>query len=153
MKIKPQYIFWILSALFILFGIKYFYGATDLQFHDTYFVIANYHIAILFVSLFLVFGFIYFLLEKGNYMLVKLLTRLHVWGTLVPVILIAAIFIFFNSSAMSIMPRRYYRFDGNSSVYLDILQNVHLVIPVLVLILLIAQLSFIVNLIAIILKK
>lgn len=153
MKLKPQYIFWILSVLFVLFGIINPNSTIDLQFHDTYLVVAYTHISILFATIFLIIGTVYFLLEKGKWKLVKFFTRFHVWVTLFSIIICSAIFIFLSIVGVAGMPRRYYRFDGFSQGEFDILSNVYNMATVLMAIFLIAQFSFILNLIASIFKN
>ena len=84
-------------------------SAIDIQQHDTYFVVAHFHIVMGVAAFFGMFAGVYHWFPKmfGRFMN-ETLGKLHFWGTLVGAY---AIFWPMHYIGMAGVPRRYYRFD------------------------------------------
>ena len=100
-------------SLFIsggLTGIFLGNSAIDIQMHDTYFVVAHFHIVMGIAAFFGMFAGIYNWYPKmfGTFMN-ETLGRIHFWGTMVGAY---AIFWPMHYLGMAGVPRRYYRFDN-----------------------------------------
>ncbi len=85
-------------------------SAIDIQMHDTYFVVAHFHIVMGVAAFFGMFAGVYHWFPKmfGRFMN-ETLGKLHFWGTLVGAY---AIFWPMHYLGMAGVPRRYYRFDN-----------------------------------------
>ena len=100
-------------SLFIsggLTGIFLGNAAIDIQMHDTYFVVAHFHIVMGIAAFFGMFAGIYHWFPKmyGRFMN-ETLGRIHFWGTMIGAY---AIFWPMHYLGMAGVPRRYYRFDN-----------------------------------------
>lgn len=86
-------------------------SALDIQLHDTYFVVAHFHIVMGIAAFFGMFAGIYHWFPKmfGRFMN-ETLGRIHFWGTMIGAY---AIFWPMHYTGMAGMPRRYY--DGGAS--------------------------------------
>jgi cytochrome c oxidase subunit 1 len=84
-------------------------SAIDIQLHDTYFVVAHFHIVMGVAAFFGMFAGIYHWFPKmfGRFMN-ETLGKIHFWGTLVGAY---AVFWPMHYLGMAGVPRRYYRFD------------------------------------------
>lgn len=85
-------------------------SAIDIQMHDTYFVVAHFHIVMGVAAFFGMFAGVYHWFPKmfGRFMN-ETLGKIHFWGTLVGAY---AIFWPMHYLGMAGVPRRYYRFDN-----------------------------------------
>ncbi len=85
-------------------------SAIDLQQHDTYFVVAHFHVVMGVAAFFGMFSGIYHWFPRlyGRFMN-ESLGKIHFWGTLISAY---AIFGPMHYIGMAGVPRRYYRFDG-----------------------------------------
>jgi cytochrome c oxidase subunit 1 len=85
-------------------------SAIDIQLHDTYFVVAHFHIVMGVAAFFGMFAGIYQWFPKmyGRFMN-ETLGKLHFWGTLIGAY---AVFWPMHYTGMAGVPRRYYRFDA-----------------------------------------
>jgi len=85
-------------------------SAIDIQMHDTYFVVAHFHIVMGIAAFFGMFAGIYNWFPKmyGRFMN-ETLGKIHFWGTLIGSY---AIFWPLHYLGMAGVPRRYYRFDS-----------------------------------------
>ncbi len=85
-------------------------SAIDIQMHDTYFVVAHFHIVMGVAAFFGMFAGIYHWFPKmfGRFMN-EALGKIHFWGTLIGAY---AIFWPMHYIGMAGVPRRYYRFDN-----------------------------------------
>ena len=85
-------------------------SAIDIQMHDTYFVVAHFHIVMGVAAFFGMFAGVYHWFPKmfGRFMN-DTLGKLHFWGTLIGAY---AIFWPMHYLGMAGVPRRYYRFDN-----------------------------------------
>lgn len=100
-------------SLFIsggLTGIFLGNSAIDIQMHDTYFVVAHFHIVMGVAAFFGMFAGIYHWYPKmyGRFMN-ETLGKIHFWGTIIGAY---AIFWPMHYLGMAGVPRRYYRFDN-----------------------------------------
>ncbi len=100
-------------SLFIsggLTGIFLGNSAIDIQMHDTYFVVAHFHIVMGIAAFFGMFAGVYHWFPKmfGRFMN-QTLGKVHFWGTIVGAY---AIFWPMHYLGMAGVPRRYYRFDN-----------------------------------------
>ena len=85
-------------------------SAIDIQLHDTYFVVAHFHIVMGIAAFFGMFAGIYHWFPKmfGRFMN-ETLGKIHFWGTIIGAY---AIFWPMHYLGMAGVPRRYYRFDS-----------------------------------------
>ncbi len=85
-------------------------SAIDIQMHDTYFVVAHFHIVMGVAAFFGMFAGVYHWFPKmfGRFMN-ESMGKLHFWGTLIGAY---AIFWPMHYLGMAGVPRRYYRFDN-----------------------------------------
>ncbi len=85
-------------------------SAIDIQMHDTYFVVAHFHIVMGIAAFFGMFAGVYHWFPKmfGRYMNATL-GKIHFWGTIIGAY---AIFWPMHYLGMAGVPRRYYRFDN-----------------------------------------
>ncbi len=85
-------------------------SAIDIQMHDTYFVVAHFHIVMGVAAFFGMFAGIYHWFPKmyGRFMN-ETMGKIHFWGTLIGAY---AIFWPMHYLGMAGVPRRYYRFDN-----------------------------------------
>ncbi|MEY3368703.1 MAG: hypothetical protein RI973_1858 [Bacteroidota bacterium] len=85
-------------------------SAIDIQMHDTYFVVAHFHIVMGVAAFFGMFAGVYHWFPKmfGRFMN-DTLGKMHFWGTLIGAY---AIFWPMHYLGMAGVPRRYYRFDN-----------------------------------------
>ena len=100
-------------SLFIsggLTGIFLGNSAIDIQMHDTYFVVAHFHIVMGIAAFFGMFAGVYHWFPKmfGRFMN-DTLGKIHFWGTIIGAY---AIFWPMHYLGMAGVPRRYYRFDN-----------------------------------------
>lgn len=84
-------------------------SAIDIQLHDTYFVVAHFHIVMGVAAFFGMFAGVYHWFPKmfGRFMN-ETLGKIHFWGTIIGAY---AIFWPMHYTGMAGVPRRYYRFD------------------------------------------
>ena len=93
---KPYLVLLVFIPIFLIIGFIKPQGTLDINIHDTYFVIANLHLAFLVSFLFSVLAFVYFGLLKFNFRLIKLVTFLHVLLTIGCAILVLVCFQLFR---------------------------------------------------------
>lgn len=63
-KIKIHYFFWIISLIILLIGLYDMNGTLDINFHDTYFVIPHFDIAVILCVIYFIYGFGYWLVQE-----------------------------------------------------------------------------------------
>ncbi len=116
-------------------------SAIDIQMHDTYFVVAHFHIVMGVAAFFGMFAGIYHWYPKmfGRFMN-ETLGRIHFWGTLIGAY---AIFWPMHYLGMAGVPRRYYRFD--SFEYLRPFDDLNQFITIAAIITFGLQILFVVN--------
>ena len=145
---KPYNLFLLTSAfvgvvtIVLLFSDK----SVDIQYHDTYFVIAQWHYTFVFSVLFLLFWLMYKALYRILYSLA--FTRTHVFVTLICFILYFSLDIYLSYN--SIQPRSYTIETIQAFKYFNYLNTFY---NALIIILLFAQVVFLINLIIGIMNK
>lgn len=143
LKRKPYYLLLLMAIVFI--GLCFFTTADatlDINVHDTYYIIAYSHLyGLLAVILFTLFAF-YWSLEKAEMMWIEMLSKIHVYGTVVSMIGMffpyAFVFDFYNDSHFPLH---------------DTSGNVNLCLTISALLFLFFQLLFIINIFVAIIKK
>jgi len=134
---KPHVAFWIM-AIYVLARGYYIHiindnSALDINIHDTYFVVAHTHIAHILFFLFTLLGFIYFSFSITKIELVKNLTKIHVFITIISV--------FVNDLAKPLL----YDYNNKNFPLFDRTVNYQSFFTILIIIVLIAQILFILN--------
>lgn len=78
-KIKVYYLFWFVALLILIIGLfSNENSVLDLNIHDTYFVISDYHVSILLFTCYFIMGIGYWLVQKAyKKQLIKSLTLIH----------------------------------------------------------------------------
>jgi len=77
-KVKVYHLFWITALIILVIGISNPESTLDINIHDTYFIIAHFHVAVVFSLLFFLMGLGYWLVQKVlKKQLVKSLTLIH----------------------------------------------------------------------------
>lgn len=95
----PHIFFWLTALSIILIGefsIQNISNVIDINIHDTYYVISRKEISIVFSSLFLLIGFIYWLFQKTNIKLNRNLTRFHTIVSIGAVLVYYAFLIYYR---------------------------------------------------------
>lgn len=145
-NVKPYHIFFIVAFLHLLIGIKSFYDGTslDINFHDTYYVISHFDVAI-------ITGLLYFLQGLGYWVFQKALKRKLVkWLTFVNTFIMIGSFVYYW------LFTGYYRFlaENSNPLLYDSYQTINITLTILtLLIFLIAVPAFIINLIIGVFRK
>jgi len=116
-------------------------SAIDIQQHDTYFVVAHFHIVMGVAAFFGMFSGIYHWFPRmyGRFMN-ETLGKIHFWGTMIGAY---AVFGPMHYLGMAGVPRRYYRFDGFASFGQFVEMNQFITVAAIVVFVL--QLLFVVN--------
>ena len=115
--------------------------AIDLPLHDTYFVVAHFHLVMGVAAIFGMFGATYYWFSKmfGRQMN-EFLGKLHFWPTFIGVY---AIFMPMHFIGLTGHPRRYA--DGSAVQFLGPLQDVHYFMTVAAIVTIAAQFIFVLN--------
>ncbi|KJD33296.1 hypothetical protein PK35_05410 [Tamlana nanhaiensis] len=139
---KPHLIFLIAIPVLLLVGILSEDASLNINVHDTYFVISFYHLSKLTAILFGIIGFGYWIMRKTNRKLSKWLNYIHIGLTFGGIILI-------------FMLSQLYREPKAENILLDFRfnQNLELIILIILLITVIGQVIYPINLINGICKK
>ncbi len=133
-------LFLILSALTYIFLGN---STIDLQLNDTYFVIAHFHIIVLFSLIFGFYAIVYFVTPKLiKRKLNETLGKIHFWLTTIGIFFL--IYPIYDIGAAGV-PRRYY--DVEQLDAYKQFGNTNLVITIIVILLLLPQVIFLINLI------
>ncbi len=139
-KRKPYLLLLFSAILFLVFG---FFVSTesilDINVHDTYFIITHPHLCWVLTEVFCGLYLIYLILEKAKISMILLLSKIHIYGTLVSVV-----GIFFPYSLI---------FDSSEFPLYDDSQYTNLCLFVCALTFLLFQLLFIINIFVSIIKK
>jgi cytochrome c oxidase subunit 1 len=131
----------------VLFGIGGLGGiflgtaTSDIYLHDTYYVVGHFHYMIGGVTLFAIFGGIYFWFPKMfGRMMNQTLGKIHFWFTLIPFFLV---FLGMHFIGLGGVPRRYFSFGQYE--FTRRFQDVHVQITYVAFVLGAAQLIFLFN--------
>ncbi len=139
MKKKPYFLFLFASLLLLLIGFVKSEETFDINVHDTYFIILQNHLYWLFTLLLFFFFIIYLTLDKIRLHLLKMLTKIHIYGTL-----LLTVGIFFPYDLL---------FTSSNFLLVDDSQSTNVYRSFCVLFFLIAQVLFIINIFVAIIKK
>jgi len=134
---KPHLIFLIAIPIIILIGILSGDAVLDINVHDTYYVIAYFHLATLISILFGIIGIGYWIMQKAGRKLSKWLNWTHVGLTFGGILIVWILTKFYRTEIME------YEFNNNLS----------LIITLIVLIMIVGQLIFPINIIYGLTKK
>ena len=130
----PTYVFWGLIPILLIYSYLFLSPTgLDIQMHDTYFVIDLFHIRLFIVIYFGLIGFLYLKFEK--FKLIKAMTFIHVLITFLVMILLP-----FNPMSASSL------FSVDRLGYFDAYSTANFYCTMAILILVFAQLLFLVNL-------
>jgi heme/copper-type cytochrome/quinol oxidase subunit 1 len=137
-------LFAITGLLILLLGAGYTSSSFDLVIHDTYFVISYFHIGIVVSSLFMLLSLVYFLLIRAGKLPVKILSGIHYFFTLLP--------------GLGLLIFRIGRVDryvagSNMSEEMENWGRVNTIFSVCVLLCLLGQVIFLVNIFIALLRK
>jgi cytochrome c oxidase subunit 1 len=133
---RPHIIFLVFAVITFILGFNA-NGGIDINIHDTYYVISNYHFATLISILFGIIGLIYWIVKKVNGNLSKRLNLVHVTLTFGGIFLILILNEFFRKSIME--------YDFN--------ENLTMVIYLISAIVIFGQIIFPINIISGIIRK
>lgn len=134
---KPHLIFIFTIPLVLLFGIFFGDSALDINVHDTYFVISYMFFAILISILLGVIGVGYWIMQKTNKRLSKQLIWVHIVLTYGGTLIISILSQLYRTELME------YKFNN----------NITLIMTLIVLLMLVGQLIFPINIVYGLLKK
>ncbi|MCA1918206.1 hypothetical protein B0A79_17080 [Flavobacterium piscis] len=77
-NIKVYHLFWVVAIISLLIGVFNPEETLDINIHDTYFVIAGFHMAVVLFVCYFISGFAYWLIQKAlKKPLIKYLTLIH----------------------------------------------------------------------------
>jgi heme/copper-type cytochrome/quinol oxidase subunit 1 len=138
-KIKEYFLLFNSSLILLIIGFLVGEETFDINVHDTYYVIANCHLYWLFSSLLFIIFIFYFLLNIIKIELNKIISKIHIFGTIISIILL-------------IFP--YFIFDKTKDFPLyDSFEYINTVLILSFLVLLFLQLLFLINIVLSIIKK
>lgn len=106
---KNYFLLLYVAVIMLIYGFFMTEETIDVNVHDTYYVVASSHLFWLFALLLCFFFTIYFLFDKGKIKLLRTLTAIHVFGTLLSVL---GIFFFPYSIFLPELSLHYYS-DAN----------------------------------------
>ena len=133
---KPDLIFFLLIPVILLMGIMSGDTTLEINIHDTYFVIAHFHVAVLISILFGIIGVGYWLMKKSNRKLSKWLNWTHIVLTIGGLIAIFRIpYLSLGSDTQSQFP------------HFDELEKKNSILTSIILIITFGQLMYLINLI------
>ncbi|WP_299365896.1 cbb3-type cytochrome c oxidase subunit I [Winogradskyella sp.] len=134
---KPHLIFLLAIPIIMLIGILSGDSVLDINVHDTYFVIAYLHLAILISILFGIIGIGYWIMKKADRKLSKWLNWIHIGLTFGGTLVLWILTKFYRTEIME------YEFNNNLT----------LIITLIILLIIIGQLIFPINIIYGLIKK
>lgn len=139
MKFKAYYLLLISSLIFLILAFLVGEETFDINVNDTYYVIANCHLYCLFSSLLFIIFIFYFLLNIAKIKLNKIISKIHIFGTILSIILLIFPYSLFSN------PKEFPLYDS--------FEYINIVLTVSFLVLLFLQLLFILNVFLSLIKK
>ena len=140
-KIKDYFLLFLISVIFFVISFLNYYKMTfDINIHDTYYVIREVDFYIINSFFIMIIGLVYFIFEKFKIILFSVLSKVHIFGT----ILLFFLIIYFN----------YYNsleYQSSEFIFDKPDYNKYIIISILVLIFL--QILFLINIFVSIIKK
>ncbi len=103
---KPFILFWIIIPLIIILGHSKKDHTLDFNVHDTYYVVSQYHVSIIFSKFLGIIGLLYFILIRLKCNLSNTLNLIHWFCTFVGITFLLDVFSFFNLNFF--IEERYY---------------------------------------------
>lgn len=134
---EPHRIFLVSALIILLFGFWKSESVMDINFHDTYFVIGYFHFAILISLVLFIIGTGYWIMKKLDIKLLSWLNWTHILLTLGGPVVLLILIQFYRNELME------YEFNNNLT----------LVILLIVMIMILGQMVFPVNIIYSLIKK
>lgn len=144
MKFKTYYLLLIASLIF--FGISFFVDSQmtfDVNIYDTYYVISEVDFYIMISFFVLILGLLYFIFEKFKIVLVSFLSKVHIIGTILMILLFLKEQYFLNPISL---PKRYYNISKSETF--NIFEMIYYILAIIFL-----QLLFIINIFVTLIKK
>lgn len=134
---KPHLIFLLAVPITIMIGMLREDEVLDINVHDTYFVIAHSHLSMLISILFGIVGMVYWIMQKADRRLSKWLNRAHIGLTFGGTLVVWILTKFYRTGVME------YEFNNNLT----------LMITLIILLMIIGQIVFPINIIYGLIKK
>jgi|SRR5690606_8743235 len=134
---KPHLIFLLAIPITIMIGMLREDEVLDINVHDTYFVIAHSHLSMLISILFGIIGMVYWIIQKADRRLSKWLNRAHIGLTFGGTLVVWILTKFYRTGVME------YEFNNNLT----------LMITLIILLMIIGQIVFPINIIYGLIKK
>jgi heme/copper-type cytochrome/quinol oxidase subunit 1 len=143
---RTGYLFFLTGLLIFIYGLMYSHNTTiNIIIHDTYFVIANFHVTTALSIIFTSFAFVYFLFYKISRRLVRVLGILHYFFSILPLI------VAFVCRNISMVQSRYHSNENWSE---EMNPSKFIIAAVIVLLIcLLGQILFVVNIIISLIRK
>tara|TARA_R110002049_G_scaffold308023_1_gene510624 strand:+ start:59 stop:508 length:450 start_codon:yes stop_codon:yes gene_type:complete len=132
---RPHIVFLVFALITFILGFNA-NGGIDINIHDTYFVMSNYHFAMLISILFGIIGLIYWIAKKENGKLSERLNLIHVALTFGGIFLILILNEFKLKS-----------FDVDTLSKYDFNENLEIIVYLIFIIILLIQIVFPINII------
>lgn len=144
LRYSSHLLFFVVSLLCFGFAVIPTKKALDIAVHDTYFVVNNNHIYLLFGSYFLICSIAYFLIDKFKRKKFNVLHGFHIWTSI-----FSSVIIFFSlfSAGIKNTQKQYYdysvydEFEKNK----EIIYNFNIVLAIVLILFILAQIIFFVN--------
>jgi len=132
---RPHIVFFVFAVITFMLGFNA-NGGIDINIHDTYFVMSNYHFATLISILFGIIGLIYWIVKKVNGNLSKRLNLIHVTLTFGGIFLILILNEFKPKS-----------FEIDTLSKYDFNENLEMIVYLISIIIILVQIIFPINII------
>jgi heme/copper-type cytochrome/quinol oxidase subunit 1 len=97
-KIKEYFLLFNSSLILLIIGFLVGEETFDINVHDTYYVIANCHLYWLFSSLLFIIFIFYFLLNIIKIELNRIISKIHIFGTIISIILLIFPYFIFDKT-------------------------------------------------------
>jgi heme/copper-type cytochrome/quinol oxidase subunit 1 len=140
---QTDFLFTITGGLILLIGQFFSNSILDIAIHDTYLLISYMHVAIILCASFLFFAFIYFILKKVNKPLYSVLGWTHYCLTVLPLL---------SATVINFTPNRHFA-NQNFNEEMANAERYNVIIVISVLLCILGQFLFVVNIIASLLKR
>ena len=141
--LHADFLFTVSGFVILLSGLLFFHSSFDIAIHDTYLIVSHTHIAIALCAICLFFALIYFVFKKMGRPLFQIPGSIHYVLTLLPILTIAVI---------DVLPGRYIP-NQNFSEEMQSAEKYNIIIAVTILLCMLGQLSFLINIGATLFKK
>ncbi|KZS40876.1 hypothetical protein AWE51_24700 [Aquimarina aggregata] len=130
---KPYIILWALIPIMLIYGFSLGDTTLDLNIHDTYYVISKVQIWYGIAHLFAIYGILYWIFINFNRKMINSLTSIHLFSTIIGLIILTILSPLFNQESAN------FQKENNYEAFVFFSQLI------IVLIMLLAQFLFFVN--------